>query len=173
MQRPLRPVLSVGSVIIIIAAIVAYLALQPSTGPAGPGSDGATISPTATASTEVSPTASDPGSSTDAQIEQLYQSQAMDVPVTGSGTVARTLSDDTEGDRHQRFILELDSGLTLLVAHNIDLAPRLDGLAAGDRVGFHGEYVYTEQGGTIHWTHHDPDGSHADGWLEWQGRRYS
>ncbi len=108
----------------------------------------------------------------DSKIERLYQAQASDVEVTGAGTVVRLLSDDDEGDRHQRFILELDSGLTLLVAHNIDLSDRLVGIEPGDRVGFHGEYVYTDQGGTIHWTHRDPDGSHEPGWLDWRGRRY-
>jgi hypothetical protein len=92
--------------------------------------------------------------------------------VDGSGTVARVLADDDDGSRHQRFILRLDDGLTVLVAHNIDIAPRLDGLRAGDTVGFRGEYVWSEQGGTVHWTHHDPAGRHADGWLRWQGRTY-
>jgi len=35
----------------------------------------------------------------------------------GSGTVTRVLPDDNDGSRHQRFILQLASGRTLLVAH--------------------------------------------------------
>ena len=110
--------------------------------------------------------------STDAQLAQLFQEQASNVEVSGSGTVSRILADDDDGSRHQRFILELGSGQTLLVAHNIDIAPRLDGLKVGDRVGFYGEYVYSDQGGTIHWTHHDPQGQHVAGWLTWNGQRY-
>jgi len=113
-----------------------------------------------------------PAASTDAQLARLFQEQASNVQVSGSGTVSRVLDDDNDGSRHQRFILELDSGQTLLVAHNIDIAPRLDGLQVGDRVSFYGEYVYSDQGGTIHWTHHDPQGQHAAGWLEWKGQRY-
>jgi len=109
---------------------------------------------------------------TDAQLAQLFQQQASGVEVNGSGTVSRILADDDDGSRHQRFILELDSGQTLLVAHNIDIAPRLNGLQVGDRVSFSGEYVYSDQGGTIHWTHHDPQGQHVAGWLEWNGQRY-
>jgi len=109
---------------------------------------------------------------TDAQLGQLFSSQTSDVQVQGVGWVTRLLADDNEGSRHQRFILQLASGQTLLVAHNIDLAPKLQGLQVGDRVGFYGEYVYTAQGGTIHWTHHDPAGKHVAGWLEWQGQRY-
>lgn len=92
--------------------------------------------------------------------------------VQGSGTVSRILADDNEGSRHQRFILRLDSGKTLLVAHNIDLAPRVAGLRDGDTVSFYGEYEPNPQGGVIHWTHADPQGRHVAGWLEHRGQRY-
>jgi len=108
----------------------------------------------------------------DARLARLFSDKATGVQVEGRGEVARLLADDEEGGRHQRFILRLASGQTLLVAHNIDVAPRLDGLAVGEEVRFFGEYVYTEAGGTIHWTHHDPGGTHVAGWLEWNGRRY-
>jgi len=88
------------------------------------------------------------------------------------GTVSRILTDDNEGSRHQRFILRLDSGRTLLVAHNIDLAPRLAALREGDTVSFYGEFESNPQGGVIHWTHNDPQGRHTAGWLEHNGRRY-
>ena len=110
---------------------------------------------------------------TDAQLAQLFQTQTSNVQVRGQGIVTKLLADDNNGDRHQRFILQLASGQTLLIAHNIDVAPRLNGLAVGDRVAFYGEYVYSDQGGTIHWTHHDPGGTHVAGWLEWNGKRYS
>ncbi len=106
--------------------------------------------------------------SSDETIAELYAQGQSDVQVQGEGTVTRILADDTNGDRHQRFILELGSGQTLLVAHNTDLAPRLDGLAEGDKVEFYGEYYYNEQGGGIHWTHHDPEGEHINGWLLWK-----
>ena len=90
----------------------------------------------------------------------------------GSGTVSRILSDDNDGSRHQRFIVRLSSGRTLLVAHNIDLAPRVRSLQVGDTVEFYGEYETNDRGGVIHWTHHDPRGSHVGGWIEHKGRRY-
>ncbi|MDO9108001.1 MAG: DUF3465 domain-containing protein [Coriobacteriia bacterium] len=37
-----------------------------------------------------------------------------------------------------RLILELASGKTLLMAHNIDIAPRIESLAAVDLVAFAG-----------------------------------
>jgi len=86
--------------------------------------------------------------------------------------VSRILSDDNKGSRHQRFILRLSSGQTLLVAHNIDLAPRINNLQNGDSVQFYGEYEWNSTGGVIHWTHHDPGGQHVGGWLEHNGRKY-
>ena len=72
----------------------------------------------------------------DTRLKQAYVNHQSDVQVRGSGTVYRVLPDDNKGSRHQKFILRLDSGQTLLVAHNIDLAPRVQGLAKGDRVDF-------------------------------------
>jgi hypothetical protein len=101
----------------------------------------------------------------DAILAAAFRDRVHDLPVQGRGIVEKLLKDDTDGDRHQRFIVRLESGQTLLVAHNIDVAPRVEGLAVGDSVAFSGVYEWSAEGGTIHWTHHDPDGRHAPGWL--------
>jgi hypothetical protein len=105
-------------------------------------------------------------------IAAAFAARRSDVPVTGSGRVSRLLGDDSLGDRHQRFILALDSGQSLLVAHNIDLAPRVGPLAVGDTVEFHGVYEWNDKGGVVHWTHHDPEGRHDAGWIRHRGRTY-
>jgi hypothetical protein len=89
-----------------------------------------------------------------------------------TGRVERLLADDREGSPHQRFIIVTDNGISLLIAHNIALASRLDGIATGDRVEVYGEYEWNEKGGLIHWTHKDPQGNHVAGYIEWRGRRY-
>jgi len=94
------------------------------------------------------------------------------VQVRGAGQVSRLLPDDNDGSRHQRFILRMASGQTLLIAHNIDLAARVDDLQVGDTVEFNGEYDWDPRGGVIHWTHHDPLARHASGWLRHDGRSY-
>ena len=105
-------------------------------------------------------------------IGRAFANQASGVQVEGDGTVSRVLADDLDGSRHQRFIVELASGQTLLIAHNIDIAPRIEGLAVGDGVRFNGEYEWNEKGGVIHWTHHDPQGRHVAGWVIHNGRTY-
>lgn len=111
-------------------------------------------------------------SNENSDIEQLFKQQKSDVFVTSKGVVKKVLADDLQGSRHQRFILELPNGQTLLFAHNIDLAERLPNLQAGDEVSFAGDYVYNNKGGTIHWTHKDPRGQHKDGYLMYQGKIY-
>lgn len=106
-------------------------------------------------------------------IGRAFASRASDVQVEGEGTVIRVLPDDLDAPRHQRFIVELASGQTLLISHNIDIAPRIDGLKIGDSVSFNGEYVWNDKGGVIHWTHHDPKGKHVAGWVTHNGRTYN
>ncbi|MEE3387181.1 MAG: DUF3465 domain-containing protein [Pseudomonadota bacterium] len=108
----------------------------------------------------------------DSLIQAAYENRQSDVQVEGAGRVVKVLPDDNKGSRHQKFILELASGQTFLVAHNIDLAPRIPDLREGDRVSFYGEYEWNERGGVVHWTHHDPQGRHVGGWLKHQGKRY-
>lgn len=110
--------------------------------------------------------------SNESELSTAFARRQSDVQVQGQGEVLRVLPDDNVGSRHQRFILRLESGQTVLVAHNIDLAPRVAALRKGDLVKFRGEYEWNEKGGVIHWTHHDPRGSHVDGWLKHGDRTY-
>lgn len=119
-----------------------------------------------------------PGLSPDAgeggaqRVERAWEERESGFMVEVSGRVDRTLDDDDRGSRHQRFILRLDGGRTLLVAHNIDLAERVP-LAEGDVVSVRGQYEWNDRGGLLHWTHADPDGRRWDtGWIDHAGRRY-
>ena len=107
-----------------------------------------------------------------AKIAQAFQNRKSNIQVQSKGRVVAVLKDDNDGSRHQKFIVELPNTMTVLVAHNIDLAPRIERLQKGDTVGFNGEYEYSEKGGVIHWTHHDPQQRHEGGWLKHQGKTY-
>jgi hypothetical protein len=94
------------------------------------------------------------------------------IQVLGHGTITRILSDDTSGDRHQRLIIVLSNRQTLLIAHNIDIGTRVPSPVVGTTLIFYGQYEWNAEGGTVHWTHKNPGGTHVDGWLEYRGIRY-
>lgn len=110
--------------------------------------------------------------STDQLLAEAYENHKSNLQLSGSGTVIRILPDDTTGSRHQRFILRLASGQTVLIAHNIDLAPRISTLRKGDTVSFYGEYEWNAKGGVVHWTHRDPNNRHEHGWLKHKNKLY-
>jgi hypothetical protein len=107
----------------------------------------------------------------DAAIEGAIREKRSGVVVETAGTVVKLLPDDRVGSRHQRFLLELASGHTVLVAHNIDLAPKIP-LREGGRIRIRGQFEWNAKGGVLHWTHHDPNGRRPGGWIDWEGQRY-
>lgn len=111
------------------------------------------------------------GAASEAVIVGAFQQRRSGFWVELVGVVETILPDDTKGDRHQRFILRLASGHTLLISHNIDLARRVP-LAVGDTVHLCGQYEWNDEGGVIHWTHRDLLRSRPGGWIEHHGTRY-
>ena len=105
-------------------------------------------------------------------LQDAFENKMSDIQIQGEGVVIRLLSDDLVIPRHQRFIIRVSPKQTLLVAHNIDIADRVPNLQTNTSIEFYGEYDWNEEGGVIHWTHHDPDGSHIDGWLKYAGTIY-
>ena len=148
--------------LLLIAALVAAAYFALTTGSGSPDSHGVAAQPGVASAAR----------GNDATLENAFASRTSNHRLAGQGTVVKLLPDDTNGSRHQRFIVRLDSGQTLLVSHNIDLAQRIDSLRAGDTVAFYGEYEWNPKGGVIHWTHHDPQGSHPAGWLKHDGQTY-
>ncbi len=106
------------------------------------------------------------------QLKHAFENRISDLQVEGSGVVKVVLRDDTRGTKHQRIIVDLPSGQSILLAHNIDLAPRVENLNRGDVIAFFGEYEWNDKGGVIHWTHHDPRNKHIAGWIKHKGRLY-
>ena len=150
--------------LLIVVIAVVYTAIQ------YPGSEVAQLPKQAVA--DVAETVSDKLPAADQAIREAFDSRRSDLQVQGQGTVTKLLPDDNNGARHQRFILQLPVGITVLVAHNIDLAARIPNLKVGDVVAFNGEYEWNSKGGVIHWTHHDPRGQHEAGWLRHDGVTY-
>lgn len=111
------------------------------------------------------------GVSASTSVAEVFQARRSNVQVEGAGRVEKLLPDDDEGSPHQRFVLDVGSGQTLLVAHNIALADRVP-LEVGDSLAFFGEYEWNPKGGVIHWTHDDPQRRHPDGWIRHEGSLY-
>jgi hypothetical protein len=108
-----------------------------------------------------------------AAVERAFADHRSGLEVTAHGTVTRILSDNA-GPRgtHQRFVVRLAAASqTVLVENNVDIGKRVP-IATGDEVLVHGEYVWNDEGGLIHFTHHDPAHTHEDGWIEVKGIRY-
>ncbi|WP_020558493.1 DUF3465 domain-containing protein [Thiofilum flexile] len=108
-----------------------------------------------------------------AKIQQALREQNTEAKfwVTLSGKVIKLLKDDREGSMHQRFLIEIAPNITLLIAHNIDIAKRVP-VKQSDTLTLRGEYVWNDKGGVLHWTHHDPKGRTQGGWIDYQGLRY-
>ena len=149
------------AVCFLVATVCLYKARNPGAGTLPPSGAPAP----ATAAAPAPPSSGAAGDGLDA-----FRARRSGVEVEATGVVTRRLPDDLEGSKHQRFILRVGDQ-TVLVAHNIDLAPRVP-VSEGDTVQLRGEYEWNQLGGVIHWTHQDPSGRHPAGWIRIRGRLY-
>jgi Protein of unknown function (DUF3465) len=109
----------------------------------------------------------------DAAIVADFHNHQSNVEVTADGTIVRLLADRSSSTgSHEQFIVKLSSGdLTVEVEHNISIGARAP-VQQGDHVVVHGEYIWNAQGGLIHFTHHDPQGTHEGGYIQDDGQTY-
>jgi len=112
-----------------------------------------------------------------AAVYQSWAQQRSKVEVTASGSVAKVLGTRRgPSGVHTGFLLHLRGaegrGLTVRVEDNVDLTGQIP-IRAGDDVEVRGEYIYDPRGGLIHYTHRDPRGRHAGGYVRIGNRMYS
>lgn len=119
------------------------------------------------------PAISPAASPDDAAIVQDFQGHRSNVEVTAGGTVVTILPDRSSSTGvHEQFIMRLTSGgITLEVEHNLSIGRRVP-VNQGDSVIVHGEYIWNSKGGLIHFTHHDPQGTHEGGYIKDKGGTY-
>lgn len=73
---------------------------------------------------------------------------------------------------HEAFDAQTNAGCVEIV-DNVAIAPRVP-VQPGDSIQVRGEMVHDPgRMPVVHWTHHDPDGRHADGFIRYQGRVYA
>jgi hypothetical protein len=107
----------------------------------------------------------------DHEIVQAQTSNLVNAEVKGLAVVKKLLHDDVVAPRHQKFLLELTNGTTILVAHNTDVAPQVP-IQEGDQLVICGSFIYNAKGGLIHWTHHSTSPRHQGGYIDFNGSRY-
>ncbi len=92
-----------------------------------------------------------------------------------SGTVnsqARFFMGTHTHAEHETFGVTTPSG-NVQIIDNVDIAPRVP-VQRGDRIDVRGEYVRDPgRGPVVHWTHHDPQHTHEDGFIRLRGRLYA
>ena len=106
-----------------------------------------------------------------AAIVKAFREKRSGVWVQSEGEIVHLLPDDRRPPRHQLFLVELAGGHTIKISHNVDLAPKAP-VRKGTRIRFRGRFEHNSKGGVVHWTHHDPKGRKAGGWLEYEGKTY-
>ncbi len=85
------------------------------------------------------------------------------------GVIKEILPEDKYGRPHQKFILNVQ-GIKVQVVHGTDYG-RIP-LRTGGRVKVCGEFINSNQGSLIHWTHYDPGARHPDGFIALDGEVY-
>lgn len=73
---------------------------------------------------------------------------------------------------HEAFNAQTAAG-SVEIVDNVGIAPRVP-VQPGDSIQVRGEMVHDPgRMPVVHWTHHDPDGRHQDGFIRYQGRVYA
>lgn len=101
--------------------------------------------------------------------EQAFEDRSQKVILSVSGRVIKTL-EEPSGSKYQKFLVDID-GRTVLVAHNLEMG-RMIPVEPNYEIVIKGEYIWTEKGGVIHWTHRDPRKEHPDGFIYYNKRLY-
>ena len=102
-------------------------------------------------------------------IEEVINARQSGQIVNFEARVIKLLRDDLKGDKHQKLIMKTNAH-TLLLAHNIDIAPRIP-VKVGDTIIVQGEYEWNDQGGLVHWTHRS-NNQHPGGWIKHKNIKY-
>jgi hypothetical protein len=74
---------------------------------------------------------------------------------------------------HEQFTVRTQQGPVQII-DNVGIAPRVP-VHAGDQVEVRGELVHDpgKDLPILHWTHHDPEHHHADGFIRFHDRVYA
>lgn len=106
-----------------------------------------------------------------AAVEQAFHEQRSDFMIEVSGTVVRVLTSNRNRPQTQEFVIRLENGQSLLVVHDKRASGGVP-VSVDDRVTVRGEYKWSETGGRVQNTQHDPSLERRHGFVEHKGKRY-
>lgn len=106
-------------------------------------------------------------------VAAIKKSAPLKYVIVTNAKVVKLLTDDKNGPLHQRWIMEIENGLTITVFHNVNIAERVP-LAEGSYVTAAGELEYGDKwkDPIMHWTHEDPQGRRKAGYVIFNGTTY-
>lgn len=104
-------------------------------------------------------------------VEAQERGQGLSFVEVRDVVIVRVLPDDNQGSRHQKWIVQLANGRTVLAVYNMDICDRIP-LVVGSTVSMGGQYIWDRNGGLIHWLHEDPRHNRPDGYVDLNGARY-
>lgn len=82
----------------------------------------------------------------------------------GDLVVSNILPDDTQGLPHQKWEARLSNGTTITIVYNSDMGDRVP-VQIGTVFAVGGQFIWTKQGGLVHWVHQDPKQIRPDGYV--------
>lgn len=117
--------------------------------------------------------ASHPGQVTDDSrlVAAFKARRGVDFIEAGNLVVTKLLPDDNQGLRHQKWQARLSNGGILTIVYNSDMDEKVP-LNVGDVFSVGGQFIWTGNGGLIHWVHDDPKGRRPDGYVLFDGVQY-
>lgn len=89
----------------------------------------------------------------------------------GKLKVTQLLPDDRQGRPHQKWVTRLSDGSEITIIYNSDMGERVP-VNVGREFGVGGEFIWTKQGGIVHWVHEDPKKKRPDGYVYVDGIVY-
>lgn len=108
----------------------------------------------------------------DIQIVQAVSSRQSQFYVEGAElVVTNVLPDDTDGLPHQKWEARLSDGSIIMVVYNSNMGERIP-VEIGATFSVGGQFIWTADGGLVHWVHSDPKHKRPDGYVMFNGVVY-
>lgn len=106
-------------------------------------------------------------------LEAIKNSRPLAYTTIKNAQVVKLLRNDNKGAKHQRWIVQIENGVTITIVYNLDLAEKVP-VSPGDTIEVAGELVFGDRkkDPILHWTHADPQKKRQDGYVLHNGKKY-